>query len=180
MNRNSGLLKTMVFGALAFGAGVPALAQPTPETDQDQRQAAQIQARLQKDPELQNNQIGVTVDRGVATLTGRVDTATEKSDAARLALVSGIVGVDNRLDVGSSGVKQTVIDSATTAKIKGRLTEAGLQEFGDVSVTTNNGVVTLTGVVPSADAAAQVVRLVRHAEGVTRVENHLTVAPPRR
>lgn len=180
MKRISGLGKTMLFGALAFGAGVPARAQPSPEADQDQRQAAQIEARLQKDPELQNNQIGVTVDRGVATLTGRVDTPTEKSGAARLALVTGIVGVDNRLEVGSSGVKQTVIDSATTAQIKGRLTEAGLEEFGDVSVSTSNGVVTLTGAVPDAAVAAQAVRVVRHAQGVSRVENHLTIAPPRR
>jgi osmotically-inducible protein OsmY len=48
--------------------------------------------------------------------------------------------------------------------------------FSDVSVTTNNGVVTLTGSVPDQEALKQVVRVAGSAEGVSRVENDLTIA----
>ena len=154
----------------------PALAQQA-GADRAQQQVAQIQMRLQKNPDLKNNAIGVAVNDGVATLTGTVDTQAEKSDAARLALVGGIIGVDNRLDVGSKGVREAVSDSGLTAKIKGKLMEDEMTRFSDVSVTTNNGVVTLTGSVPDEQALKQVLSVARGSQGVTRVENDLTIAP---
>ncbi len=176
-------MKTKSLGAMTIwimsaGTAAPALAQQA-GSDQARQQVAQIQMRLQKNPDLRDNTISVTVSDGVATLTGTVDTQAEKSDAARLALVNGIVGVDNRLDVGSNGIRQTVSDSALTAKIKGKLVEGEMTRFSDVSVTTNNGVVTLTGSVPDGQALKQVLSIVRGSEGVTRVENDLTVVPPR-
>jgi osmotically-inducible protein OsmY len=94
-------LGVMTIWIMSATTAEPALAREV-GSDRAQRQVAQIQLRLQKNPDLRNNAIAVAVNNGVATLTGTVDTLTEKSDAARLALVSGIVGVDNRLDVGSS------------------------------------------------------------------------------
>jgi osmotically-inducible protein OsmY len=97
-------MKTKSLGAMTIWIMSAATAEPAlareAGSDRSQRQVAQIQMRLQKDPDLRNNAIAVAVNNGVATLTGTVDTQTEKSDAARLALVGGIVGVDNRLDVG--------------------------------------------------------------------------------
>jgi osmotically-inducible protein OsmY len=140
-------------------------------------QAAEIQARLQKDPDLKNNRIDVTVDNGIATLKGTVDTEAEKANASRLAMVKGVVGVQNQLDVGSVGMKQTFSDSGITAKIKTKMAEHRMSSFTDVSVTTNNGVVTLTGSVPSEQARAEALQAARSADGVTRVENDLTIAP---
>ena len=71
-------------------------------------------------------------------------------------------------------------DSGLTAKIKGKLMEDELTRFADVSVTTNNGVVTLTGTVPDEQALKQVVSIARSSQGVTRVESDVTIAPPRR
>jgi len=162
-------MKTKSLGAMTIwilSAGTAGAAPGGPE--QAQQQVAQIQMRLQRNPDLRNNPIGVAVSNGVATLTGTVDTQAEKSDAARLALVSGIVGVDNRLDVGSKGVRQAVSDSGLTAK---------MTRFSDVSVSTNNGVVTLTGSVPDQEALKQVLAVARSAIGVSRVENDLTIAP---
>jgi hyperosmotically inducible protein len=176
-------MKTKSVGAMTIwimsaATSGPALAREA-GSEQAQRQQAQIQMRLQKNPDLRNNPIAVTVNNGVATLTGTVDTQAEKSDAARLALVSGIVGVDNRLDVGSAGVRQAVSDSGLTAKIKGKLVEDEMTRFSDVSVTTNNGVVTLTGAVPDQEALKQALRVAGSSQGVTRVENDLTIAPPK-
>ena len=57
--------------------------------------------------------------------------------------------------------------------------EDEMTRFGDVSVMTNNGVVTLTGSVPDQEALKQVLSVARSAGGVTRVENDLTIGPPR-
>ncbi len=169
-------VRAMTIWILSAGTTAPALAQQAGSA-QARQQVAQIQTRLQKNPDLRNNTIDVTVDNGVATLTGTVDTQAEKSDAARLALVNGIVGVDNRLDVGSKGVRQAVSDSGLTAKIKGKLMEDEMTRFSAVSVTTNNGVVTLTGSVPDEEALRQVLRVASGSAGVTRVENDLTIVP---
>jgi hyperosmotically inducible periplasmic protein len=47
----------------------------------------------------------------------------------------------------------------------------------DISVTANNGVVTLRGSVPDADAREHAVELAREVDGVQRVDNELQVAP---
>ena len=52
-----------------------------------------------------------------------------------------------------------------------------MTRFSDVSVTTNNEVVTLTGSVPDEEALKQVVRVAGSAGDVSRVENDLTIAP---
>jgi hyperosmotically inducible protein len=174
--RNLGMMTIWVFSA---GASVPAMARGA-RSEQALQQEAAIQTRLQKDPDLRNNSIHVTVNDGVALLTGTVDTEAERSDAARLAQVNGIVTVDNRLDVGSDGIRHAVSDGAVTARIKGKLVEGEMTRFSDVSVTTNNGVVTLTGTVPDEQALKQVLSVARGSEGVTRVENDVTIAPPAR
>jgi len=175
MTRMRGMLAVALFG-VTLGGAVGARAEQV-SGHEALNQASQIQARLQKDADLKNNRLEVTVDNGIATLKGTVDTDAEKARAAQLAMIKGVVGVQNQLDVGSAGVKQTFSDSAITAKIKAKLAENQLSTFTDVSVTTNNGVVTLTGSVPSEKGRQQVLEAARSADGVMRVENDLTVAP---
>ena len=140
---------------------------------------SQIQMRLQKDPNLKNNRIEVTVDKGIATLKGMVDTDAEKAEASRLASVSGIVGIDNRLEVGSASLDQAVSDSALTASIKEKLEANEMNRFDGVAVTSRSGVVTLTGSVQSEQAMKKVLDIAHDADGVTQVENNLTVAAPK-
>jgi hyperosmotically inducible protein len=45
-----------------------------------------------------------------------------------------------------------------------------------ISVTTNNGVVTLTGTVASKEESRKVVRIVMNVTGVSSVDNQLTVS----
>jgi len=173
-----GGLGVVTVWALSMGAVATAQAQPAPGASQLRRQASEIQLRLQKDPNLKNNPIEVTVDSGVATLKGKVDTQAEKADATRLASVTGIVSVDNRLEIGSASLDQAVSDSALTAGIKEKLEASEMNRFDGVAVTTRNGVVTLTGSVQSEQAMKKVLDIADDADGVTRVENNLAVAPP--
>ena len=56
-------------------------------TGADDKQEQQIEARLQKAPDLKNNRIEVDVDDGIAVLEGTVDSAREKKEAQQLAHV---------------------------------------------------------------------------------------------
>jgi osmotically-inducible protein OsmY len=181
MKRASGVggWGVLAIWALSLGAVATARAQPVPGASQVRPQVAEIQRRLQKDPNLKNNPIEVTVESGVATLQGKVDTQAEKAEATRLASVSGIVGIDNRLEVGSASLDQAVSDSAVTSSIKEKLEANEMNRFDGVAVTSHNGVVTLTGSVQSEQAQKKVLDMVHDVDGVTRVDNNLTIAPPK-
>ena len=64
------------------------------------------------DPSVDGSRIGVTVDEGVVTLRGSVDTPSEKLTAERVAFqVRGVEAVINHLAVSSSAE-----DEASTHK----------------------------------------------------------------
>jgi hyperosmotically inducible periplasmic protein len=163
----------LVLGALLIAAA-PAPAQQLSGAEELKTQK-QIVSILQNDADLKNNRIEVRVDNGVAILKGTVDTESERAKAGELARTGGIARVDNQLDVGSRGVKETVTDSAVTAKLKAQFLANDVLRKGDISVTTNNGVVTLAGTVPSQAAHQQAVEIARQANGVRRVEDKLRV-----
>ena len=85
-------------GLILVGTSSMALADDS-STGADETQEHQIEARLQKAPDLKNNRIEVDVDDGIAVLEGTVDSQREKKEAQRLAHVDGILGVNNRLHV---------------------------------------------------------------------------------
>ncbi len=67
-------------------------------------------------------------------------------------------------------------DAALTTKIKtALLTEKNLKSL-DIGVETTNGVVTLSGTVPSSAQIDQAVDLTKHVKGVKDVHNDLHVA----
>jgi hyperosmotically inducible periplasmic protein len=82
---------------------------------------SQIAADLKKS-RLAPRDIGVDVNEGVVTLTGKVRTATEKARAGRLAKVSGVNRVDNRIEIDPK-IDQSRIDAAG-AKTKAGVTTA--------------------------------------------------------
>ena len=91
-----------IWKALAVGTTALVLGGVSPAVradDADDKHEEQIEARLQSAPDLKNNRIDVDVDDGIAVLEGKVDSQQEKKEAARLAHVEGVLGVNNRLQV---------------------------------------------------------------------------------
>jgi osmotically-inducible protein OsmY len=166
---------TAIAAGLVLAVGGAARADDEPTGRELMRTEKQIQANLQTDRDLANNRIDVQVSEGVATLKGSVDSDDERSKAVTLASVAGIRVVDDQLKVESAGVAATVTDSAITAKIKGQLLANTDLRKADVSVGTNNGVVTLTGTVPSVELRQLAVDLARHTRGVLRVDDQVRV-----
>jgi hyperosmotically inducible periplasmic protein len=72
---------------------------------------------------------------------------------------------------------QAVDDAAITARVKAALArEAGVGKAMDVNVTTNRGVVQLSGFVDSRDVADRAASVARGVDGVQSVRNDIQIA----
>jgi hyperosmotically inducible protein len=71
---------------------------------------------------------------------------------------------------------QNVDDEAITAKVKAVLVQDKATNVTRIDVDTNNGVVSLNGVVDSAQQKARAEDLTRHVSGVRNVNNNLQVS----
>ena len=118
-------MKSAIFGlvcgiALIAGpvSGGPTLSQSTAVTVTDDTLTERIETRLHQDAALKNHDVKVTVDHGVATLTGTVATNAQKARAVTLARVKGVTRVDNKVVVNAShvGTKGTVESTKEVAK----------------------------------------------------------------
>ncbi len=74
-----------------------------------------------------------------------------------------------------SSDNQTVPDKAAdawiTTKVKSELASTKGIKSTEISVSTNDGVVTLTGSIPTAKEKAKAVRVAKHVKGVKSVES---------
>jgi hyperosmotically inducible protein len=172
-------LRAAVAVSLAI-AGGSAWGEQTSTTD-DLKTEKQLQADLQKDPDLKDNTIDVWISHGVATLTGTVDTNAERAKAVRITRAEGIARVDNQLKVVSKEAKGAVSDDAVTADVSAKYQRDDTLRHTDIAVTTTNGVVTLDGSVQSPDERQHAIDIARRSSGVNRVEDKLQVieaSPP--
>jgi len=88
---------------------------------------SQIGASLKNDNLLAPRNLDVDVKRGVATLSGKVRTADEKSRAARLADVKGISRVNNEIEIDPK-IDESKVDAASEK------TKSGVNKGVDASV----------------------------------------------
>jgi osmotically-inducible protein OsmY len=72
---------------------------------------------------------------------------------------------------------QAVSDASITTAVKTRLMKDKAARASDIDVDTDDGVVTISGKVPTAADKTRIAGLVRRTTGVKRVENKLTVSP---
>ena len=73
-----------------------------------------------------------------------------------------------------------VDDNAIHTAVTSKLTGARASNLLNVDVNVTNGVVTLAGEVPNAQAKTEAEQAARSVSGVTRVINNLQVKPPPR
>jgi osmotically-inducible protein OsmY len=159
--------------AWAEPPGGPSATQPATRNENLERK---VMANLLTDRELKNNHIDVTVEGATVTLKGKVDSDSERGRAAQLAQIEGITVVHDQLEVGSQDVEEAVTDTAITTKLRAQFLVDDALRHSNISVTTNNGVVTLKGAVRSRAISAKAVDLASHSHGVKRVENQLRIA----
>ena len=74
-----------------------------------------------------------------------------------------------------AGSGNVVADTIVTGKVKAAISADNGMKDSDISVKTENGLVTLTGTVKSQDQVTLASALAQRQEGVNRVENQVAV-----
>jgi hyperosmotically inducible protein len=70
---------------------------------------------------------------------------------------------------------QTIDDATMTASVQGKLTADKLSNFSRINVDTDRGIVTLNGVVRSAEEQSRAEEFARQVDGVRKVNNNLQI-----
>ena len=95
--------------------------------------------------------------------------------ACTAAVIGGAPG-GYESPAGGTSAASARNDATITSSINTRYVRDDLINAMDVRVSTNRGIVTLSGKVPNQTAARRAVDLAHSVSGVTRVVNRLTVA----
>ena len=80
---------------------------------------------------------------------------------------------------GLSKTGEVMTDAWITTRVHARFVDEDLLKHSDISVDTNNHVVTLTGTVMGRAGRAKATSVAKGTEGVHQVVNRLTVGPKR-
>ena len=98
-----------------------------------------------------------------------------------VVVVSGVLIYrgESAMSLGDTlrSVKEGSQDAATTSKVKAALMLSKHVSAFDVNATTNRGVVTLTGEVPTQDTRMLAEAIAQDTSGVTAVQNKLAIDP---
>ena len=111
---------------------------------------------------------GQKVDKAVEQAGKKIDQATEQAGKK-------IEKAGETLSEKTKQAGETLDDAAITAKIKAQIAnDPGLKVF-QISVTTINGAVRLSGVVDSSKSIERALEITRNVKNVQSTENNLVV-----
>ena len=144
-------------------------------TDKDLKRT--VESALEFEPSVDAADVGVSVDEGVVTLRGNVGTYAEKNTAERVALrVFGVKAVANDLAVHLPfGLKRTDTEIAQAALTA--LEWNAMIPKDRITLTVENGWVTLNGTLDWQYQRDVAGRVVRDLIGVKGVTNGITLKP---
>jgi osmotically-inducible protein OsmY len=154
----------------------PAAQTPTPAATAQVASPAEsdVAARLDKK---QFRDVKVSVDQGIATLTGTVDLYAHKAEAdKRVRKASGITAVHNLIEVGGPTIPDEVLKDKLGEKLEYDRVFYG-NAFNAISLGVQNGVVTLGGHALSYVSRDSALALVGYYPGVKGVEDEIQVDP---
>jgi len=144
------------------------------ESKSDAAVADAVRNALLYDPRVRSFETTVIVEEGEVTLTGTVDNLQARRAAAETtANVHGVWEVNNMIEVDTEF--EEFVDESITESIKRKLVANGVTDGLEISVSTNEGTVTLIG---SADSAleSRVARdIAATTPGVASVVNEIVV-----
>jgi osmotically-inducible protein OsmY len=136
-----------------------------------------VEQELKWEPDLDETDIGVAVNKGVVTLTGFVQSYLEKYHAERAAeRVVGVLGVANDLEVrlpSSSEVPDPQLARQAVEAIKFELPFSHDQ----IKVIAKNGWITLEGNVEWSYQRERAEAAVRRLKGAKGISNLITLKP---
>ena len=120
----------------------------------------------------------VETRKGDVLLSGFVDSQAQADREVQLAKgVEGVQSVQNKLMIkdGKSTAGNVLDDSVVTVKVKSALLADDQTRGTEFAVSSNKGVVQLSGYVDSADEQARATSVARNVEGVQSVVNDTSI-----
>lgn len=140
-----------------------------------------VKSKLLWSKNIDAKSIKVETLKGKVKLTGDTNNRDAKELAGRLATnTRGVVSVDNQLMIkevkpgsvekATEGTGQVISDSWITTKVKTTFMYSSNVNSSDISVTTKDGVVSLTGKVDSGAEQALAVEFAQNVRGVKSVD----------
>lgn len=145
-------------------------------TDKDLQES--VMKSLDWEPSVNAAQIGVTVERGVVTLSGRVGTLLEKWTAEKTARhVWGVRAIANELAVAPDGASLRS-DTAIAGAAVDALGWNSAIPPNLIQVTVRDGWVTLNGTVPWQYQKSAAEKTIGHLYGVKGIANAILVRAP--
>jgi hyperosmotically inducible protein len=187
-------------GTLVCAAAVAFMAVACSKSDPGVTTA--VKSKLAADDTVKAYRIDVDTKEGVVTLAGNVDTPAARVRAVELATgTDGVVRVVDQLVVAPGAAATSGVADATrgAGEAAGDTARGAGQAVGDAAITTAvktkfladtkigglkididtaNGVVTLTGLVPTAAEKAHALEVARESAGVKSVVDKLRVGRP--
>lgn len=173
------LAQTGTSGAAVTTAPVAAASNQSPT---DALITTQVKSELANTKDIADARIAVSTEDGVVSLSGTLANKLEvqKAEAAAKS-VKGVKKVNvSNLEVNtnapasdaahSSSAGEAVTDAWITTKVKAELATTKDVASMDVSVTTVDGVVTLTGVLPNAQEVEKARAAAQAVQGVKQVD----------
>ena len=146
---------------------------PTAVLPDDEQIKGNIEKMFSWDPEIEPQNIAVTVNAGKVTLEGSVNAIWKKLKSQDIASnVTGVLQVLNKLAVVPT---DTYIDQNISETIMAALERNSHVNARDVNITVKNQIVTLSGRVPGWKAYRAAQDAALYTRGVVQVHNNLVV-----
>ncbi|MFP3939379.1 MAG: BON domain-containing protein [Thermoanaerobaculia bacterium] len=168
------ILVTVLFAAVATLAAGCATTQPMGQQVDDATITTRVKRTLAGDPGVRAFELDVDTMDGVVTLRGSVDDPAASRQAEQLARdVRGVRSVQNRIQV--NGETTRVSDASLVTEVKTRLATDPDVGAINIDVDADGGIVTLSGIVRTAEARNRAERIARDVDGVRQVNNEIRV-----
>jgi osmotically-inducible protein OsmY len=151
------------------------------ESTADSYITSKIKSKLALDKSTKSLKIHITTEKGIVYLSGHVDSINEILEAVKVsAATKGVV------DIESSALKlmndvMLPSDQVMAAKITGFLAKDSLltedyDVLSHLTVTVQNGIATLSGVVKTPSQRNKAVDIALHTRGIKKVVSHIQIS----
>jgi hyperosmotically inducible protein len=163
--------------------GVNPSAERNPETERLGERVADLEIKtlvsdaLSKNGEVGEKRVETEVKNRVVTLSGSVETASQKYAAEQIAWqVPGVQGVKDNLSTTNAQATPESADEKLAHRVEFELYSTKAISLKSVQIHAENGTVTLTGTVTSRAEKLLAERIAQSVAGVRKIINNL-VAP---
>jgi hyperosmotically inducible periplasmic protein len=162
------------FGVLQLPAQQPTGQAAAPSAANDAKLQEDVQKRLKNS---RFKGVHVSVQNGIATLTGTVKVYADKMDAEKSASkVKGLTSAVNDIEVAAGESTDQQLQDKLRKQLAYDRVGYG-NAFNAIEVSVQNGVATLSGHALGPVAKSSALSLASHTPGITQVVDHIQVDP---